>query len=103
MYKRISLILTISLAASTALADTERANYGNVNTPEETTGFIAGMAIGGSAGGPPGVVIGAAIGALMGDGWNAKKRVGDLQADLYASRLEIDLIREEAIALQGEY
>ncbi len=103
MYKRISLILTVSLAASTALADTERANYGNVNTPEETTGFIAGMAIGGAAGGPPGVVIGAAIGALMGDGWNAKKRVGDLQADLYASRLEIDLIREEAIALQGEY
>lgn len=103
MYKRISLILTLSLAASTSLAGTERANYGEVSSPEETIGFFSGMAIGGAAGGPPGFVIGAAIGALMGDGWNAKRRVGDLQADLYASRLETDVIREETIALQREY
>jgi len=103
MYKRISLILILSLAASTALAGTEPANYGNSDSPEETTGFFTGMAIGGVAAGPPGVVIGAVIGAMLGDGWSAKKRVGDLQADLYASRLETDVIREEAIALQQEY
>lgn len=103
MLTPLPLILIVSLAASTTLADTQRANYSNTASPEETTGFVTGMLIGGAAGGPPGVMVGAVIGILIGDGWNAKEQLGDLQADLYASRLEVDAVREETAVLQREY
>ena len=103
MYKRFSLILIVSIAASAAMADTESANYRNTASAEETTGFIGGMVLGGLAGGPPGVVLGAAIGAVLGDGFFAKKQVGDLQANLYRSQLELASVQEQAQALQREY
>jgi sortase system peptidoglycan-associated protein len=103
LFTRLSLISIVSLAAGTALADTERANYSNTASPAETTGLVTGMIIGGATGGPPGAIAGAVIGILMGDGWNAKGQLGDLQADLYASRLEVDAVREEAVALQQQY
>lgn len=107
MVKRISLILVLgifaSAAASTAMADTQQANYGNNSSSEEVTGFVSGAIAGGLVGGPPGVMVGAVIGAVLGDGWQLRNKVGDLEANLYESRLEVALIREEALALQQEY
>ena len=39
----------------------------------------------------------------MGDGWHAKRRVGDLQTDLYAARLQVAMMRERNEILQQEY
>lgn len=103
MIKRISLVLVFSALAGSAMAGTERASYQNPSSAEETTGFISGAALGGLVGGPPGIIFGAVIGAIVGDGWHARKQVGDLQANLYASEIEIAAIREEAQFLQREY
>ena len=109
MYKAItcSLILGISaastLASGSASAASERAQYSAPPSTEETTGFFSGVLLGGLAGGPPGVIVGGALGALVGDGWHARRRVGDLQADLYASQLEAAMMREANEILQQEY
>ncbi len=103
MIKQTSFALLFSVLASTASAETQRADYQNPASPEETTGFISGAVLGGLAGGPPGVIVGAAFGALFGDGWRAKSEVGDLQANLYESQLQLAALREEALALQTEY
>ncbi len=103
MFKKLSLSLILFLAAGTAFAGTEKANYANSPSSEGTTGFVAGMVLGGAAGGPPGVVVGAVIGVLMGDGFHARNQAADLQADLFASGLEIDAVREEALLLQREF
>ncbi len=103
MIKQTSLALLFSVAAATAAADTQRADYQNPASPEETTGFIGGAVLGGLAGGPPGVIIGAAFGALFGDGWHAKSEVSNLQANLVESQLQLAALREETQALQKEY
>lgn len=103
MYKRISLILVLSLAAGAVSADIESANTRNTASTEETAGFFSGIILGGIAGGPPGAVLGATIGVLISDSFFAKKQVGDLQADLYQSQLELASVRDDAQALQREY
>lgn len=103
MIKLTSLALLFSLAAVSATAQTQRADYQNPASPEETTGIISGAILGGVAGGPPGFIVGAAFGALFGDGWRAKSEVGDLQVNLYESQLQLAALREETLALQTEY
>ncbi len=103
MFRKIPLLLVFSLAASSSFAGPQRASYQNAPTPEETKGVISGAVLGGLAGGPPGFVIGSALGALFGEGWRAKKDVGDLRADLYSNQLEMVALREEAQAAQRNF
>jgi len=84
-------------------AASKRADYDAPASTEETRGFFSGILLGGLAGGPPGVIVGGALGALMGDGWHAKAEVGNLQADLYESQLQIAMMREQTEILQQEY
>ena len=103
MVKNISLLLILGLIATTASADTHWADYGGTPSMEETSSTFVGLAIGGVAGGPPGAIVGAAIGALFGEGWMAKKNVGNLQADLIASRMRNNVLRDETESLQREF
>ena len=103
MIKQASLALILSISTGTALADSSRANYQNPPSIQETTGFVSGLVIGGLAGGPPGAILGSALGALFGEGRLAKAQVGDLQASLYSSQLEVAAAREEAQRLQHDY
>ncbi|PCJ24362.1 MAG: hypothetical protein COA96_09570 [SAR86 cluster bacterium] len=103
MIKPISLLIIVSFIAGNAAADVSRADYQNPASAQETTGFLGGVVLGGLAGGPPGAIVGGALGALFGDGWRAREQVGDLQADLYASQLEVASAREEAQRLQRDY
>ena len=103
MIKRISLALILSISAGNALADTTRANYKNTASIQETTGFVSGLLLGGVAGGPPGAILGGALGALFGEGRQAKAEVGDLQASLYSSRLEVAAAQQETQRLQQRY
>lgn len=99
MIKKLPLVLTLSLATGTALADTQRANYHDPKASmEEAAGFFSGAIIGGLAGGPPGVIVGAAIGALTGDGFKARKEINDVRAELIAAELESIRLREDAAA-----
>ncbi|HIF75969.1 MAG TPA: hypothetical protein EYG31_10515 [Porticoccaceae bacterium] len=103
MIKNISLLLILGFIATTASADTHWADYGGTPSMEETSSTFVGLAIGGVAGGPPGAIVGAAIGALFGEGWMAKKNVGNLQADLIASRMRNNVLRDETESLQREF
>lgn len=96
-------IITLSLASSLSFADVTPAKYDNPATAEEATGFFSGAIVGGLAGGPPGAILGAAIGAFAGDGFNARKQVGDLQAEVFTARLEADRLRDEARQAQQQY
>ncbi len=96
MIKQTSLALVFSVLSATAAADSQRADYQNPASAEQTTGFFSGAVLGGIAGGPPGVIIGAAFGALAGDGWRARSEVGELQANLYESQLRLTALQEEA-------
>ena len=103
MIKQISLALALTLASATAAADSQRADYQNPPSKEETTGVISGAVLGGLAGGPPGVIVGAAFGALFGEGWRAKSEVGDLRAHLYESQLRLAALQEETQAMQARH
>ena len=103
MVKKLFLILIIGFTAFAAQADTQPANYDNAASTEETVGFISFALLGAAAGGPPGAIVGGAIGAMVGDGWHGKKQVGDLQANLYGSQLELAALREEANAIEEQY
>lgn len=99
MIKKLPLVLTLSLATGTALADTQRANYHDPKaSTEEAAGFFSGAIVGGLAGGPPGAIVGAAIGALTGDGFKARKEVNHVRAELIAAELESVRLREDAAA-----
>lgn len=103
MFKQIFLALLFSVVTGTANADTQRADYQNPASPEETAGFFSGAVLGGLAGGPPGIIVGAAFGALFGDGWHAKSEVADLQLSLYESQLRLAALHEQSQALQTEH
>ena len=103
MIKQTSLALILSISAGSALADSNRAVYQDAPSIQETTGFISGLVLGGLAGGPPGAVIGSGLGALFGEGRKAKSEVGDLQARVYSSQLEVAAARDEAQRLQYDY
>lgn len=103
MIKQTSLALVLTLASATAAADSQRADYQNPPSKEETTGVISGAVLGGLAGGPPGIIVGAAFGALFGDGWRAKSEVGELQVNLYESQLRLAALQEETQALQARH
>ncbi|MEQ8408207.1 MAG: sortase-associated OmpA-like protein PdsO [Gammaproteobacteria bacterium] len=103
MTKKLPLVLLLSLSAGSVFADTELANYNNPASVEETTGFFSGALVGGLAGGPPGAIVGAAIGALTGDGFRARKDIGDMQADLYAAQLESKRAKQNEDAMRTRY
>ena len=103
MIKSTTFALAVTLISSSAFADTQKANYGNSGSPQETTGVLGGAALGGLAGGPPGAVIGAAIGGLIGDGFRARKEVNELQTDVIALRVETDRMRNQAQSLQRQH
>lgn len=103
MIKKTSVALILSIFAGNALADSNRADYQNAPSIQETTGFFGGLVLGGVAGGPPGAIFGGALGALFGDGRRARAQVGDLQANLYSSQLEATAAREEVQRLQNSY
>jgi len=103
MLKKISFLVILCFAASTAVADTSRANYDNPPSKEESTGVLSGAILGGAVGGPPGVVVGAGIGALIGDGWNARGKVIDLQASLFETQLQLAAIKDELEIVEGEH
>jgi len=96
-------VLLAATVSTTALADTQTANYSDPASREEAVGFFSGAIVGGLAGGPPGAIIGAALGAFAGDGQNARTRVKTLQGDLVAVQLETDRLREESRTLQAQY
>ena len=102
MIRHISLIFVFTLASSLSLADTSTADYGHKTTAAETTGVLGGATLGALAGGPLGMIGGAAIGALLGDGWNSKQQVGDLQASLYESQLRLAMLQDEADKLKRD-
>ncbi|PCI76090.1 MAG: hypothetical protein COB20_11385 [SAR86 cluster bacterium] len=103
MIKQISLALIFTLASAAAAADSQRADYQNQPSKEETTGALSGAILGGLAGGPPGLIVGAAFGALFGEGWRAKSEVSELQANLYESQLRLAALQEESQAMQARH
>jgi len=103
MIKQTTFALVLALASATASADSQRADYQNPASKEETTGIVSGALLGGLAGGPPGVIVGAAVGALIGDGWKAKSEARELQANLYESQLQLAALKDETSAMQAKY
>ena len=103
MIKQISLALVFAIASVTASADSQRANYQNPASKQETTGTISGAILGGIAGGPPGLIVGAAVGALFGEGWHAKSSLDELQANLYESELRLATLQEQSKAMQASH
>ncbi|MDD9890531.1 MAG: sortase-associated OmpA-like protein PdsO [Gammaproteobacteria bacterium] len=102
MFKKFSFLVILCFAASTALAEISHANYDNPTSKGESTGIFGGAIIGGVIGGPPGAVIGAGLGAFIGDGWNARGQVKDLQATLFETQLQLAAIQDELRIVEGE-
>ena len=102
MTRQLLFILALGFTSVSAQAADQDANYGRTASGEETTGFFSGIVVGGLAGGPPGALVGGVFGALLGDGWHAKKRVGDLQVNLYEMQLQLAQQREIVEAAQRE-
>lgn len=103
MNKLLSSIILCGLVSSSAFADTQRADYGEKPSKQETTGFVSGVALGALAGGPPGAIVGGALGALFGDGWHARQKVGSLQVDLIHSQLALEQLSMETDEVQRRY
>lgn len=103
MTKFLTSILLCSLVSVPALAQSEKASYGNSPSKQETTGFFSGVALGALAGGPPGAIVGGALGAVFGDGLRARQEVGLLQVDLVQSQLAYQQLAEVSQNLQREY
>lgn len=103
MTKFLTSVLLCSLVSFPALADTEKAGYGESPSKQEKAGFFGGVALGALAGGPPGAIVGGALGALFGDGWRARQEVGSLQVDLVQSQLAYHKLAEDSASLQQEY
>jgi sortase system peptidoglycan-associated protein len=103
MIKQTSLALAFSLAATTAAADTQHAQYQNAASSQENTGFFSGALLGGLAGGPPGAIAGAFLGAILGDGQQAKSELGHMQAGLYESQSQLAALKEKNLTIEKEY
>jgi sortase system peptidoglycan-associated protein len=103
MTKFLTSVLLFSLVSVPALADTEKATYGDNPSSQETTGFFTGVALGALAGGPPGAIVGGALGAVFGDGWHARQEVRSLQVDLVQSQQALNKLTEKSANLQREY
>ncbi|PCH63115.1 MAG: hypothetical protein COC19_01690 [SAR86 cluster bacterium] len=102
MLKKTLLVLTIGLISNYSFADSQ-SGHDKASTKQDNISVVSGMALGAAIGGPPGLFVGAAVGALIGDGWNARNRVDDLQSSLYESQLELAMVREETLTLQADY
>lgn len=101
MIKPILLPLVFSLAAVPALANSDRADGSTTNpSAAENTGILGGIAVGASIGGPPGAMAGAAIGALLGNGWTARKQVGELQVHVADLRQQSESLQREKAQLE---
>lgn len=100
MTRQLLFILALGFTTASAQAAEQEANYGRTASSEETTGFFSGIVVGGLAGGPPGAIVGGVFGALLGDGWHAKQRVGDMQANLFELQLQLAQQREAVEAAQ---
>ena len=103
MVEKFSFLVILCFAASAAGADTSHANYDDPPSKEEITGVISGAIIGASVGGPPGFVIGASVGALLGEGFNTKGEVKDLQASLFETQLQLAAVKDELGTIEQEY
>jgi sortase system peptidoglycan-associated protein len=103
MTKFLTSVLLFSLVSVPALADTEKATYGDNPSSQETTGFFTGVALGALAGGPPGAIVGGALGAVFGDGWHARQEVRSLQVDLVQSQQALNELTEKSASLQRKY
>ncbi|MEX0618167.1 MAG: sortase-associated OmpA-like protein PdsO [Pseudohongiellaceae bacterium] len=105
MIKQLSFAIILGAGAGTAWAGSGNttATYGDNSGVEEATGFVSGVMIGSAVGGPPGVIVGGLIGALLGDGYAAKKRSLDLQANLYETQLQLAAARDEAETARRDY
>jgi sortase system peptidoglycan-associated protein len=103
MNRHAFLAIALAVASVTAQADQGENQYTQVASKEETTGFFSGIVFGSLVGGPPGAIVGGALGKFMGDGWNAKQRVGDMQANIYELQLMLAQQHEETDALRRNY
>lgn len=95
MIKQILFLLVLCFSTNVTVADTSQAKYGSSPSKEESAGAFSGAILGGVVGGPVGVVVGASIGALVGDGWNARGQVNDLQSSLHSTQLQLARAEEE--------
>ncbi|MFL2855669.1 MAG: sortase-associated OmpA-like protein PdsO [Pseudohongiellaceae bacterium] len=103
MVEKFSFLVILCFAAGSAVADTSGANYDDPPSKEETAGVISGAIIGASVGGPPGFVVGASIGALLGEGFNAKGQIKDLQASLFEAQLQLVAVKDELDLIEQEH
>lgn len=98
MIRPIFLTIAFTLIATPVLAS----NDSSTEYPgtAENTGILGGIAVGASVGGPPGAMAGAAIGALLGNGWNARKQVGELQGDVADLRQQTESLQRQKTELE---
>ena len=105
MIRPVFLTIVLALGGNMAFAEGNRNSqgpYGETSSAEENIGFLSGLSIGAMVGGPPGAIAGSAIGLFLGDGWEAKKRVNELQVHLVNARLELAMLQEETAAMNGQ-
>lgn len=103
MIKQTSLALAFSLAATTAAADTQHAEYQNAESHQENTGFFGGALVGGIAGGPPGAIAGAVLGAILGDSQHTKSKLANVQKTLHESQSQLAALKAENLAIEKKY
>ena len=104
MTRPIFLTLLCSLASGPTLANTvnadESTSSSNDHSVAENAGILGGIALGASVGGPPGAMAGAAIGALLGNGWIARKQVGELQDHVADLQQQTAALQQEKTELE---
>jgi len=104
MIRPIFLTMAFSLATGPVLANNASTDVSSSSpshpSAAENTGILGGIAVGASIGGPPGAMAGAAIGALLGNGWIARKQVGELQGHVADLRQQAETLHQEKVALE---
>ena len=101
MIRPIFLTVILTLGAMPAVAGTDVSTRPSGNpSAAENTGFFGGVAVGASVGGPPGAMVGGAIGALLGNGWHARKQVGEMQNHVADLRRQAEVLQQEKAALE---
>jgi outer membrane protein OmpA-like peptidoglycan-associated protein len=101
MIRPVILTLLFSLTAGPGLAATDGA-ISPSGDPDaaENTGVLGGIAVGASVGGAPGAIAGAAIGALLGNGWKARKQVGELEVHVADLRQQTETLQQQKLELE---